>query len=159
MISDNNDDDKVLGGFGKRRKVPSPSSVFYDHSPKPEPENKFEFNSSPYFQLSSPFMVPLSVSKSNDTGTAVSNSEDKVAATALINLIHPAASPVGSGIKFRSDTMEAAASLSGVSINSIGACSMFESMIRGSHVRGVATPTLDFLAEAAMSSSSSSLSS
>ena len=132
------DDDRQQS---KRRKVPSPSSILYDHSPKPsEGEAKFEFGNStsstnsstnPYFAHRSPYLV------------SVSNSEDKVAANALINLVRPTASPttlgsIGLGLVPNSSSLGNA---------EIGASSMFESMIRKS-----LTPTLDSLADAAISS-------
>ena len=105
-----------------------------------EGEAKFEFGNStsstnsstnPYFTHRSPYLV------------SVSNSEDKVAANALINLVRPTASPttlgsIGLGLVPNSSSLGNA---------EIGASSMFESMIRKS-----LTPTLDSLADAAISS-------
>ena len=79
------------------------------------------------------------------------SNEDKLAANTLLNLIRPAASPSGLGITFGGSGAMADDVTTRISnVNSIGANSMFESMIRGSHL----TTTLDSLAEAAMSSSS-----
>lgn len=133
LVTDNVDEEKQTT---KKRKVISPSSILYDHSPKPEVEAKFEFNS--YFNLKSPYYV------------SVSNSEDKVAANALINLVRPtAASPtmgsIGLNIKLATDSLDSAPS------NESGASSMFESMIRNS-LTPTLDSTLDFLADAAISS-------
>ena len=127
LLSDSVLEDERLS---KKRKIPSPSSILYDHSPKPEAEAKFEFGTNPTnFSHRPPYLQ-------------VSNSEDKVAANALINLVRPTASPTTGSIGL-------GLAPQGLSLGSseIGASSMFESMIRKS-----LTPTLDSLADAAISS-------
>jgi len=116
----------------KKRKAPSPSSILHDHSPKPEADTKFEFNNS-YFNLRSPYYI------------SVSNSEDKVAANALINLVQPTPFPTLGSIGLNITTAGTIGTTT--TATDLGASSMFESMIR----KSLTTPTLDCLADAAIS--------
>lgn len=117
----------------KKRKAPSPSSILHDHSPKSEADTKFEFNNS-YFNLRSPYYI------------SVSNSEDKVAANALINLVQPTPFPTIGSMGLNITTAGIIGNTTTAN-DLLGASSMFESMIR----KSLTTPTLDCLADAAIS--------